>query len=332
MRALIRRLSSPTLLLAAGSAVVIAVGAALVVSALSSVRVADATQDARQSAIGFTQSVSNWLVLDTDLRLNRVARLADVMLLSGAVYVQITYREETIVDARAPDWEAFTLAKPASGVGPAQASTELTTAHDLLVFDSHVPFVTGEGGFSLVRLGVHARLLEEQLQSLRFAGVGIGLGLWLAVLVLVTVLGLRRAPELAVSPSRHPSPEPAIGDESFSCGPLCVDVGRKLVIVDGEAHSFPPKLFTLLELLTYDENRVFSDEEILERVWTDAKYAGASDVRQCVYRLRRQLNHLKPGLSECVRNVKGFGYRWDSDAVAEEEPAPEPVPNASAGQ
>ena len=79
--------------------------------------------------------------------------------------------------------------------------------------------------------------------------------------------------------------------------------------------EFPPKLFHLLEMLASEPDQAFGAEEILKRVWADAQYASANDVRQSIYRLRRRLNQLQPGLGECIINIKGFGYRLDIERI-----------------
>ena len=67
---------------------------------------------------------------------------------------------------------------------------------------------------------------------------------------------------------------------------MVIDIKRKLIAVEDDDLSLPPKLFCFLELLACKDSKVFSDEKILEHVWTEVKYAGTNGPWLCVYGLR----------------------------------------------
>ena len=88
-------------------------------------------------------------------------------------------------------------------------------------------------------------------------------------------------------------------------GPIRIDDRAKLVTVNGGDVLLTPKEYYLLRLLASDTERVFSNEEILARVWPDSSQAMATDVKQYVHRLRRKVG----AAGTRIKTIKGFGYR-----------------------
>ncbi len=87
-------------------------------------------------------------------------------------------------------------------------------------------------------------------------------------------------------------------------GSIEIDDRAKLVRVDGKTAELSPKEYQLLLLLASDAGRVFSNDEILEKIWPRASHALATDVKQYVYRLR---NKIEPAGGH-IKTVAGFGY------------------------
>jgi OmpR family response regulator RpaB len=98
------------------------------------------------------------------------------------------------------------------------------------------------------------------------------------------------------------APEGAI----FLAGPLRIDDRSKQVTVGDREIELTVKEFELLRLLATDVGRVFSQDEILARLWRGSPRAGAADVKQYVHLLRRKLGDDGRDL---IRTVKRFGYQ-----------------------
>jgi len=89
-----------------------------------------------------------------------------------------------------------------------------------------------------------------------------------------------------------------------------IDDLHKEVRVRGRSIFLSPKEYALLSLLASEPGRVFSTEEILEKVWPKEKnpYAGPQDVQKYAYFLRKKLE-ADPTHPTLVLTVRGFGYR-----------------------
>lgn len=100
-----------------------------------------------------------------------------------------------------------------------------------------------------------------------------------------------------------PAPDPVI-----MIGDLTIDIPAHEVMRDGEALSLTPLEFDLLYVLGSSPEKVFSREELLERVWG---YQDKSDTRLVnvhVQRLRAKVER-DPDNPTVVATVRGVGYR-----------------------
>ena len=93
------------------------------------------------------------------------------------------------------------------------------------------------------------------------------------------------------------------------CGDLTIDRSARRVTLGRRELRLPPKPFALLELLAGRPGHVFADSDILAAVWPASAYADSSDVKQCVYSLRKRLGEMHPDPHHVVVNVKGYGYK-----------------------
>ena len=100
---------------------------------------------------------------------------------------------------------------------------------------------------------------------------------------------------------------------------LTIDLGARRVLLDGRPLPLTPKEFNLLALLASAPGRVFSDSEIVERVWTGSPNATSADVAQYVHRLRRKLgdDSRRP---QWLMNIKRFGYKLNSTFSTASQP------------
>ena len=107
---------------------------------------------------------------------------------------------------------------------------------------------------------------------------------------------------------RRTSPAPR--ERGLCCGSLQMNIGAHTVTADGEQVSLTLKEFELLKLFLEAPGRVFSREQLLERVWgTD--YVGESrTVDVHIATLRTKLGPC----GDYIRTVRGVGYRMEERA------------------
>lgn len=90
---------------------------------------------------------------------------------------------------------------------------------------------------------------------------------------------------------------------------LVIDAGRKKASVDGKETPLTKKEFEILSLLLQNKGRVFSREEILDRVWTDEVYVLDRTVDVNITRLRKKIG--KYGKNIVTR--LGYGYCFETE-------------------
>ena len=100
-----------------------------------------------------------------------------------------------------------------------------------------------------------------------------------------------------------PSPQ-----ERVSAGPLELDAARREVLRDGEPLALTAKEFNLLWFLAANANRVFSRDQLMDRVWG---YSAALDTGTVTVHIRRLREKLEadPSRPELLETVWGVGYR-----------------------
>lgn len=105
-------------------------------------------------------------------------------------------------------------------------------------------------------------------------------------------------------------------ESTLKSGNLTLNPSTHLVTVDNRPISVSPKEFQLLELFMRYPNKVFANEDLLNRVWTSDADVGPETVRSHIKRLRRKLEIDEASMQ--VVNVYGVGYKF-TDADSDEE-------------
>ena len=88
-------------------------------------------------------------------------------------------------------------------------------------------------------------------------------------------------------------------------GNLQIDRDQYLIYQAGNKIVLPRKEFELLSLLTSKPGKVFTRDEILQKVWGDDVVVGDRTIDVHIRKLREKLGE------ECIRTVKGIGYKYD---------------------
>ncbi len=88
---------------------------------------------------------------------------------------------------------------------------------------------------------------------------------------------------------------------------LVLDSNRKSVSIDGEEVSLTKKEFEILCLLLRNPNRVFSREDILDKIWKDESYVLDRTVDVNITRLRKKLGDY----GQNIITRLGYGYCFE---------------------
>jgi DNA-binding response OmpR family regulator len=96
-------------------------------------------------------------------------------------------------------------------------------------------------------------------------------------------------------------------DGIVSHGNIEFDNMRKRVLIDGEPVDLTRKEFEILELLVEGKGKVFSREDILQRIWGNDVIVTDRTVDVNITRIRNKLG----GYAPCLRNKTGYGYYFE---------------------
>ena len=95
-------------------------------------------------------------------------------------------------------------------------------------------------------------------------------------------------------------------------GELVLDPETKVVTVDGEPVRLTPIEFKIVELLMRNLNRVFSIDEIYEKVWNEPSYNVENTVAVHIRRIREKIE-INPKDPKYLKVVWGIGYKIEKN-------------------
>ena len=96
----------------------------------------------------------------------------------------------------------------------------------------------------------------------------------------------------------------------FTVGGLTIDDNRKTVTVDGEERRLTPLEYKIALLLIRNPGRVFSIDEIYERVWGEEAYSADNTVAVHIRRIREKIE-FDPKNPNYIKVVWGIGYKME---------------------
>lgn len=105
---------------------------------------------------------------------------------------------------------------------------------------------------------------------------------------------------------------PTVYNPVLKCGDITLDTTKHAVAKGGEPIKLFPQEFALLECLLRYPDKIFSTEDLIERVWKSEAGASSETVRTSIKRLRKQID--TPDSPSLVENVHGVGYRLRQSA------------------
>lgn len=94
----------------------------------------------------------------------------------------------------------------------------------------------------------------------------------------------------------------------FQTGGLMIDDESKTVTVDGEVVHLTPVQYKILKLLTANVGRVFSIEEIYEKVWNETSFSPENTVTVHIRKIREKIE-INPKEPKYLKVVWGVGYK-----------------------
>ena len=188
--------------------------------------------------------------------------------------------------------------------------SESSSSFDLIVLDLMMPGLSGLDFCRELRrvnnttpiLVVSARDTETD----RVLGLELG-----ADDYLVKPFGLRELVARCRALLRR-SRQPAISDSSshsFSHANLCLFPSECRVTRDGTDLTLSPKEYKILELFIQNPKRVWSRDQLLEKIW-GVDFIGDTKTVDVHIRWLREKVEQEPSSPQLIRTVRGFGYRF----------------------
>lgn len=100
-------------------------------------------------------------------------------------------------------------------------------------------------------------------------------------------------------------------EEQFRVGDIVLNTSSKQLIARGEAIRLTATEYKILQMLMSNPGRVYSAEEIYERVWENDAYAVENTVMVHISRIREKME-LNPKKPEYLKVVWGIGYVFEA--------------------
>ena len=97
-------------------------------------------------------------------------------------------------------------------------------------------------------------------------------------------------------------------DDVLQCDGLVINNTTKEVLVDGEPVRLTPIEYKILHLLMQNQGRVFSTDEIYEKVWNEPSFNAENTVAVHIRRIREKIE-FDPKKPKYLKVVWGLGYK-----------------------
>ncbi len=103
---------------------------------------------------------------------------------------------------------------------------------------------------------------------------------------------------------------PALAEDKLAYGDIVMDLAAHRVMRDGRPIHLGPTEYRLLQLFMERPDRVFSREQLLDKVWGRDIHVEIRTVDVHIRRLRKALGEY--GGADVIRTVRGAGYALDA--------------------
>jgi TolB-like protein/Tfp pilus assembly protein PilF len=101
----------------------------------------------------------------------------------------------------------------------------------------------------------------------------------------------------------------------YAFGRFVLDLGRGVLLEDGEARALRPKSFALLRHMVESADRLINRDEIMQAVWPDT-FVTEDSITQCIGEIRRALGDVR---QKTLRTVPRRGYLFAGPVSRDED-------------
>jgi DNA-binding response OmpR family regulator len=102
----------------------------------------------------------------------------------------------------------------------------------------------------------------------------------------------------------------ALSGNEITCGDITLSLANGKVYKEGHPVDLSPTEFALLEFLMRNRGKIFTPEDLLNRVWTSESEATYSAVTTSVKRIRQKLDQSRD--ESIIKTVHGIGYKIET--------------------
>jgi two-component system, OmpR family, alkaline phosphatase synthesis response regulator PhoP len=95
--------------------------------------------------------------------------------------------------------------------------------------------------------------------------------------------------------------------KNYTVGKLNINTEKYVVSIEGKEITLPRKEFELLSLLASKPGKVFTRDEIFNRVWTGDVIVGDRTIDVHIRKLREKIGE------ESIKTIKGVGYKYEDN-------------------
>jgi two-component system response regulator RegX3 len=180
---------------------------------------------------------------------------------------------------------------------------------DLVILDLMLPEVTGLDVCRAIRRESSVPVImvtAKDSEADKVAGLELGADDYVTKPFSMRELVSRVRANLRRARTDPANPEP---DEVVAGGPVELDVARHEARVRGQAVSFPPKEFDLLEIFLRRPGRLLTRDFLIDTVWGSDYFGDTKTLDVHVKRLRRKIEE-DPHRPAHLLTVRGLGYKF----------------------
>ncbi|WP_370527533.1 winged helix-turn-helix domain-containing protein [Trichocoleus sp. FACHB-46] len=237
------------------------------------------------------------------LKLGRVLIVEDEELIRETIALALT--EEGYEVLVAEDGRSVAELTLKSEAGSEKEAAQL----DLVILDLMLPYINGLDLCRLIRHEGNSvpilMLSAKGSETDRVVGLEVG-----ADDYLTKPFGMRELiARCRALLRRHRHTQPTIPEPILKFQEITLYPQECRVMVRGEEINLSPKEFRILELFMSHPRRVWSREQLIERVW-GPDFMGDSKTVDVHIRWLREKLELDPSHPEYLLTVRGFGYRF----------------------
>lgn len=203
-----------------------------------------------------------------------------------------------------------------AATGPEGLAMGRSGGDDLILLDLMLPGLDGFALCSTLRETLDIPILmvtarQEDIDKIK--GLGLGADDYITKPFSIRELMARVKANIRRAAMAPQTPAPAPEGETLRFGRLVIQKGEATATKDGADLELTPREFELLAYLAAHAGRVFSRQELMERVWNYEGYVG--DVRAVDVAIRRLREKVEddPAQPKYIITRRGAGYYFQQE-------------------